>query len=91
MCSSDLKWRTGFINERADKLVFEAKLTTDRKKRLELYQAVEEIVHEEVPMVYLHYIPLLEAGVKNLKGYAPAFAGPFSIRGAGLRSAWMES
>lgn len=83
------RWRTGFINERADKLVVEAKLTKDRAKRLELYQAVEEIVHEEVPMVYLHYIPLLEAGVKNLKGYAPAFAGPFSIQGGGLRTAWM--
>lgn len=85
------KWRTGFVNERADKLVFEAKITKDRQRRLELYQAVEEIVHEEVPMVYLHYIPLLEAGVKKLRGYTPAFAGPYSIQGGGLRTAWMES
>lgn len=87
--SGSTKLRTGFVNEKADKLILEAQKTLEPAKRLELYTAVEEIVNEEVPMLYTHYIPLLEAGVKNLKGFAPAFAGPYSIQGAGLRSAWM--
>lgn len=81
--------RTGFKNEKADKLVLEAQQTLDKAKRLELYQAVEEIVNEELPMLYTHYIPLLFAGTKSLKNFAPAFAGPYSTQGAGLRGAWM--
>jgi peptide/nickel transport system substrate-binding protein len=88
--SATTKLRTGYVNEKADKLILEAQQTLDKAKRLELYQAVEVMVNEDVPMLYTHYIPLLEAGVKSLKGYAPAFAGPYSTQGAGLRASWMS-
>lgn len=87
--SGSTKLRSGFVNEKADKLILEAQTTLDTAKRLELYTAVEEIVNEELPHLYTHFVPLLEAGVKTLKGYTPAFAGPYSIQGAGLRASWM--
>ena len=87
--SGSTKLRTGFANEKADKMILEAQQTADKAKRLELYTAVEEIVNEELPHIYTHYVPLLEAGVKNLHGYSPAFAGPYSTQKAGVRAAWM--
>ena len=84
------KLRTGFKNERADKLILEAQNTLDKGKRHELYMEVENIVNEELPMLYTHYIPLIQAGVKKLKGYQPAFPGPYSTQRAGLRTAYMS-
>jgi hypothetical protein len=59
-------------------------------QHLARYQAVAEIVNDELPRIYTHYVLLPQAGVKNLKGYAPAFAGPYSIQAAGLRTASMS-
>jgi peptide/nickel transport system substrate-binding protein len=85
------KLRCGFVNERADKLIIEAKRTLDKEKRMELYTEVENIIIDELPMIFNHYIPLTNAGVKNLKGFSPAFNGPYSIAGGGIRTAWLES
>jgi peptide/nickel transport system substrate-binding protein len=78
-----------FRNERADKLILEARKTADIKKRLELYREVEIIVNEELPMLYTHHLTLLEAGTMNLKNYTPAISGAPSTKGAGIRVAWM--
>ncbi len=85
------KLRHGFKSEKADKLIEEARLTVDRNKRMELYGEVEAIVNDECPLIYTHAVPLTSAGNKRLKGYKPAFAGPFSIAGGGVRTAWLES
>jgi uncharacterized protein (TIGR03083 family) len=79
----------GFKNEKADTLIAEARQTTDKKKRLELYAAVESIVNDELPILYLHHLTALQAGAMNLKGYQPAISGPFSTRGGGIRTAWL--
>jgi len=39
----------GFKNEKADKLIAEARQTADKKKRLEIYAAVESIGKKELP------------------------------------------
>src|SRR5919197_4344201 len=80
---------SGFSNEKADKLIAEARQITDKKKRLELYAAVESIVNEELPILYIHHLTALQVGALALKGYAPAVSGPFSIRGGGIRTAWL--
>ena len=80
---------SGFQNEKADRLIAEARQTTDKKKRLELYAAVESIVNEELPVLYIHHLTALQAGAMNLKGYQPAISGPFSTRGGGIRTAWL--
>jgi peptide/nickel transport system substrate-binding protein len=81
---------SGFQNEPADQLITAARRTADRKKRLELYAAVDSIVNEELPLLYLHHLTLLEAGSTHLKGYQPSVSGAFSTRGGGIRTAWME-
>jgi peptide/nickel transport system substrate-binding protein len=81
---------SGFHNERADQLIAAARRTADRKRRLELYAAIDSIVNAELPILYLHHLTLLEAGSMRLKGYRPSVSGAFSIRGGGIRTAWME-
>ena len=44
-----------------------------------------------MPLIYTHYIPLLEAGTKKLKGYKPAFPGPFQYTQGGLRTSWIDT
>ncbi len=80
---------SGFHSERADKLILEARSTADKAKRLEHYTALESIVNEELPILYLHHLTLLEAGTLNLQGYQPTISGAFSARGAGIRTAWL--
>ena len=84
------KLRTGYKNERADKLIVEARATRDFKKRLELYTEVESEVNDDCSLIYTHAVPLTSAGTKKLKGYQPAFAGPFNIAGGGIRTAYFE-
>jgi len=78
-----------FRNERADKLVIEARQTADKNKRLELYREIENIINEELPVLYTHHLTLLEAGAMNLKNYTPGISGAPSTKGAGIRVAWM--
>jgi peptide/nickel transport system substrate-binding protein len=83
------KTEAGFRNERADKLIVEARQTADPKKRREIYLEVENIINDEVPRLYTHHLTLLEAGAMNLKNYTPAISGAPSTQGAGIRTAWM--
>lgn len=85
--SPSTKLRTGYVNEKADKLILEARATREMSKRLELYTEVESLVNDDCVQIYTHAVPLTSAGVKRLKGYQPAFAGPFNIAGAGVRTA----
>ena len=87
--SSSNQQGAGFRNDKVDKLIGEARVTSDKQKRLELYTAIESIVNEELPILYIHHLTLLEAGVTNLKDYQPAISGPFSTRGGGIRTAWL--
>jgi peptide/nickel transport system substrate-binding protein len=80
---------SGFKNEKADKLIAEARQTADKKQRLELYAAIDSIVNDELPILYIHHLTALQAGAMNLKGYQPAISGPFSTRGGGIRTAWL--
>lgn len=87
--AAQTKNEPGFRNERADKLIIEARKTADAKKRLELYLEVENIINDELPRLYTHHLTLMEAGAMNLKGYKPAISGAPSTQGAGIRTAWM--
>jgi peptide/nickel transport system substrate-binding protein len=83
------KEQTGFRNDRVDKLIGEARQTANKQKRLELYAAIDSIVNEELPILYLHHLTLLEAGVMHLKGYQPAISGLFTTHRGGIRTAWL--
>ena len=83
------KTTSGFRDEKCDKLIAEARSTIDRKKRLELYTAIDSLVNDELPLLYVHHLTALQAGAMNLHGYQPAISGPFSIKGGGIRTAWL--
>jgi ABC-type transport system substrate-binding protein len=44
---------TGFGNAKSDKLLDEIRVTLDKAKRGELYKQLQQIVADEVPIVYL--------------------------------------
>jgi hypothetical protein len=54
-----------------------------------MYREVENIVNEELPVLYTQHLTLLEAGVLGLKNFQPAISGAPSTHGAGIRVAWM--
>ena len=85
--SPSTRLRLGYNSGRADTLIREARITRDRQKRMHLYTEVENIINEDLPLIYTHTVPLLQGGVKNLAGYEPAFAGPFSTAQSGIRTA----
>ena len=88
--SADNKRRYGYNNPKVDEMILGAKLVRDREKRRLMYQDIETIVNTDLPMLYTHYVPLVQAGAKRVHGYKPAFAGPFQYSGGGLRTAWLE-
>jgi ABC-type transport system substrate-binding protein len=83
------KTTSRFHNEKADQLIIEARKTADKAKRLEIYRDIENILNEELPILYTHHLTLLEAGAINLKGYMPSISGSPNVKGGGLRTAWM--
>ena len=62
--------RTRYNNPKVDELLDKAQQLGDPNERAKLYQQVEQIVHDEVPLIPL--VHTLSAGVwsKNLKGVA---------------------
>src|ERR671916_1577573 len=46
---------SGYSNPEVDRLLNEARTTSDRDRRKELYTQVMEILHEDVPYVYLYH------------------------------------
>jgi peptide/nickel transport system substrate-binding protein len=80
---------SGFRHAPADELITAARQTADKAQRLAYYADMESLVNDELPLLYLHHLTLLEAGVLNLKGYQPAIAGAFTTQGSGIRTAWL--
>lgn len=86
--ASETQLRTGYKSEAVDKLIETAIATPNRNKRIQMYAEIEGHINTDLPMVYTHTIPLLQASVGKLKGYAPAVPGPFSYAGGGIRTAY---
>ena len=72
-----------YSNGEVDKLTEEILKTTDDAARAEIVKRVEEIVHDELPMIYLYNIPAIKGIAKNLEvGEWSHFAGPGLYDGA---------
>jgi peptide/nickel transport system substrate-binding protein len=87
----DNKRRHGYVNEKVDQLILAAKVERDKAKRRQMYADVDSLINQDLPILYTHYVSLLQASNRKLKGYKPAFTGPFQYSNGGLRTAWMES
>ncbi len=83
--------RHGYVNEKVDQIILAAAVERDRAKRRQMYADVESLINKDLPLIYTHYVSLLQAGTKKLHGYKPAFTGPFQYSGGGLRTAWMDN
>jgi len=58
----------GFVNEEADHLIEEARVSFDREHRIALYHRFQEILHQEQPYLFLLAPKVLAAGDKRLHG-----------------------
>ena len=87
--SSMTQGQSRFHNEKADKLIVEARQTIDKQKRLQLYAEIENIVNDELPVLYIQQAAMLQAGTMNLMNYQPGVSGHPSSSNAGIRTAWL--
>jgi peptide/nickel transport system substrate-binding protein len=89
--SPETRRRHGYVNEKVDQLILAARVERDKAKRRQMYADVESLINTDLPLIYTHYVSLLQAGTKKIHGYKPAFTGPFQYSGGGLRTAWIDS
>src|SRR5262244_1050043 len=82
---------SGWSNARYDQLVEEAKKTLDQARRKELYTEAWNIVNVELPHFHLHELTMTSVAAKQVKGYQPCVVGPFTYRGGGIRTAYIEA
>lgn len=61
-----------WVNEEADKLLKEAKATTDIEKRKELYKKWQQIFLEDLPYICIGYSKDLTASSARVKNYKPS-------------------
>src|ERR671916_2028923 len=74
---------SGYSNPEVDKLLNEARTTSDRDRRKQLYDQVMEILHEEVPYVYLFHSNLTTdfAMQPTVQGFEPYPDGILRLAG----------
>jgi peptide/nickel transport system substrate-binding protein len=70
-----------YCNEKVDTLLDEARSVTDPVKRKALYDQVQEIIQDELPIVYLYYQPWPFAARANVKGFTAYPDGMIRLRG----------
>lgn len=73
-----------YCNEEVDKLLNEARLTTDVEKRRALYAKADAIVADELPIIYLYYQPWIYAHTRKLAGFTPYPDGMIRLKGVTL-------
>ena len=86
----ETKRRIGYVNDKVDQLILAAKIERDKAKRRQMYADVDSIVNQDLPILYTHFVSILQAGNKKIRGYKPAFTGPFQYFGGGMRTAWVD-
>ncbi len=81
----------GWVNERYDKLIEEAKRTADPAKRRELYTEGWKVVNEELPQFHLSELSMISAAHKSVVDYQPCTVAPFTYSGGGVRVAHIKA
>ena len=80
---------SGYSNPEVDRLLNEARRISDRQRRKELYTRVMEILHEDVPYVYLYHNNATTdfAMHQDVTGFEPYPDGILRLAGVGKRRA----
>ncbi|MGH7832408.1 MAG: ABC transporter substrate-binding protein [Candidatus Binatia bacterium] len=80
---------TGYCNKQVDKLFDEAKVTTDLKKRRELYRKAFVILHEELPEIFLAFEHRHFGVHSDVRDFASDANESFNIIEGGIYKAWL--
>jgi peptide/nickel transport system substrate-binding protein len=75
----------GYSNPEADKLMEEARLTSDPAQRKAIYEKQTKIVLNDEPIIYLYHRTLLIAHTKKLEGYRQMPDGLVRVVGLKLK------
>jgi peptide/nickel transport system substrate-binding protein len=75
-----------YCNEAVDKLLNEARVTNDEAKRKQLYDAAQEILQEDLPIIYTYYQPWPFAHTKKVQNFKPYPDGMIRLNGVKLGS-----
>lgn len=75
-----------YCNAEVDKLLNEARVVNDEAKRKQLYDAAQEILKQDLPIIYTYYQPWPFAHVKKLEGFKPYPDGMVRLKGVKLGS-----
>jgi peptide/nickel transport system substrate-binding protein len=59
------------FQEEIDRLTDAGDLETDQEKRREIYWEIQELLHEEVPVIFMYWEVAFPAAQKNVGGYLP--------------------
>jgi peptide/nickel transport system substrate-binding protein len=75
----------GYSNPEADKLMEDARLTSDFATRKAIYEKLTKIIINDEPIIYLYHKNLLFAHTKKLEGYRPVPDGLVRVVGMKLK------
>jgi peptide/nickel transport system substrate-binding protein len=75
----------GYSNPEADKLMEEARLTSDLATRKSIYEKLTKILLNDEPIIYLYHKKLLFAHTRKLDGYRPVPDGLVRVVGLKLK------
>jgi peptide/nickel transport system substrate-binding protein len=75
----------GYANPEADKLMEDARLTSDVAERKAIYEKLTRIILNDEPIIYLYHKKLLFAHTKKLEGYRPVPDGLVRVVGMKLK------
>lgn len=78
-----------FRNERVDELIDQGLQTVDREERKQIYDEIQGIVVEEVPMLYLMYDEWMNIFTSRVKGLPVDPNDAFPIYFNGLHKFWL--
>jgi len=75
-----------YCNEQVDKLLNDARVTNDEAKRKELYNAAQEILKQDLPIIYTYYQPWPFVHTKKLQNFKPYPDGMIRLKGVKFAS-----
>jgi ABC-type transport system substrate-binding protein len=82
---------SNYSNRIVDRLLDEARITMDPKRRYDLYKEALEIIHEEVPVLNGFLVPYVFIYRTELKNFKAPYQGRyFGAGNHGFPAAWLE-
>ena len=67
--ASNVKYHFGYSNAKVDELLAEVKVTADEEKRKEIYNEIQDIAAQELPMIPILYDVNVNVHNKKITGY----------------------